>query len=615
MEAAWLSNDDPSSRLSHSSQPQVPVTPSKGKDNRTSKPKVQLERDLQRAKTKKMKLRRQSTNSTFSSLSSHRQDSASEPPHDDSDKDPPIEPREASSPARHGSIALFMPYLHFESHERRVQMTDTIKAVKTEQKTEASAEALRLYPDDVMLVRAYLDSSPSLHPRRTLDQFLYHSFDTEKRDIDQVVFRYFRDTLKVHPKIYMVDQLWLWVLGEDLIVTSFPQRWGQSKLKNDPLCVLDGVVEDINSKTRPPVRSVHDLAMLITGRCAGGFDRHRLGEQEYQFLDMFDSSIGDLSVKEPVLFEKFERASSAAATWLHEQEGQRETQKGASLAFVNDLLDIKKETTLLKELKDIRDELNIIKSIFTQQRKVLKVFEDAVCEERREDRSEAERRFSEQSKLTKLHIEDVERMDDQAQAIFTSLTQLLDFKQKHANAIEARFAREQAEFTAGQSRLTSRQAELAARQGEIAARQGETIMVFTIVTIFFLPMSFIAAFFTINIADFPRLSLTYVSKYVFGIGLSISLVLITVAFLVDDIRKMWHRYRRSLEPGRAASIKIDITRDTMVGTPPPVARIHKNESEVFAQPSRVLSSLSAVTGKSAVSGAYSRYNRDPEWGR
>jgi ankyrin repeat protein/Mg2+ and Co2+ transporter CorA len=489
----WLPKKDGTGAISEQPDTLAPspesaiVTPTpspKPKIQKGSKPRVQIEREAARAKSRRTKMRRQSTTFTGGSL---RQDSISEGPNDDSENDPARDFTENETSSQHGNIALFMPYLHFETHERRVLMTETIKSVKNGASSPQASEAAKRFPEDVMLVRAYLDSSPSLHPRRTLDQFLYHSFDTENRDSDQVVYRYYKNILGRPPKIYMVDQLWLWIWGEDLIVTCFPQRWGQSQLKNDPLCVLDGVIEDINSKTRPPVRSVHDLAMLITGRCSGGFDRHRLNDQNYMFLDIFDSSIGDLSVKEPILFERFEKSSSAAAKWLREQEDHLVTEKGVSLNFVNDLLDIEEETTLLKELKDIRDELNIILMIFGHQKKVLRQFEEAVCDEQHEDTTEAERRFREQRRLTELHMDDVKRMDSQAQAIFTSLTQLLDFKQKHANAVEARFAREQATATAEQARLTQQQARL-------TARQGETIMVFTIVTIFFLPMSFIAAF-------------------------------------------------------------------------------------------------------------------------
>lgn len=65
-------------------------------------------------------------------------------------------------------------------------------------------------------------------------------------------------------------------------------------------------------------------------------------------------------------------------------------------------------------------------------------------------------------------------------------------------------------------------------------------MVFTIVTIIFLPMSFIATFFAINLKEWDgQLSIGYVSKYMFGIGLAISFVFISAAILVHDISDAW----------------------------------------------------------------------------
>ncbi|CAI6083509.1 unnamed protein product, partial [Clonostachys chloroleuca] len=48
-------------------------------------------------------------------------------------------------------------------------------------------------------------------------------------------------------------------------------------------------------------------------------------------------------------------------------------------------------------------------------------------------------------------------------------------------------------------------------------KQGKTLMLFTVATIVFLPLSFMAAFFAINITEFQRdaggtLGLSYVSK-------------------------------------------------------------------------------------------------------
>lgn len=71
-------------------------------------------------------------------------------------------------------------------------------------------------------------------------------------------------------------------------------------------------------------------------------------------------------------------------------------------------------------------------------------------------------------------------------------------------------------------------------------------MVFTIVTIIFLPMSFIAAFFAINFQDWGNhLTIGYVTKYMFGIGLAISFVFVAMAFLVHDISDAWKSLLRA----------------------------------------------------------------------
>lgn len=161
---------------------------------------------------------------------------------------------------------------------------------------------------------------------------------------------------------------------------------------------------------------------------------------------------------------------------------------GDDPTFVDTLLDIGEETALLAETKDIRDELNMISMVLKSQTSVLDDLSNALLEELRgnqhqQKQADVRKRFREQLKIIDVHLKDLERMDRQAEGIYTSLTHLLDLKQKHANAFEARFARDQAAFT---------------------GRQGQTIMVFTIVTIVFLPMSFIAAFFAIPVKEFAH---------------------------------------------------------------------------------------------------------------
>ncbi|KAH9872851.1 hypothetical protein J1614_005245 [Plenodomus biglobosus] len=486
-----------------------------------------------------------------------------------------------------GNIFSFMPYLHFETDRQRQEMQNAILRAQLLKEREKNEDRIlkpviqRASTYDEMLLRAHLTSSQvSLHVRRTLDQFFYHNIDTQSRDRDQVVYRYQNKSPNQQSgdqKIFMVDTLWLWILGKDLIVTAFPQRWQQPR--NDPLNVLDGVIEDINSKTRDPVRSVYDLAMIITSRCSGMFDRHRIGDEDYQFLDMFESTIGDATEMETKLFDEFNTASRQASAWLQhhrranrfsrhlEAEGrQREhlnrrntqhhshdhalldppireeqfnyddTDRAAAQAplFVDKLLDIGAETALLRETKDIRDELNMIAKVLDDQRNVLPDMEASILDiyhKEHKSQQDLKRRFKDMVKTVETHMKDLDRMDKQAERIYKSITDLLDLKQKHANAFEARFARDQAAAT---------------------ARQGQTIQVFTIVTIIFLPLSFIAAMMTINIQEFPHkegseepsLPLSFVSKWMFGIGFAISIPFIVIALSFDAIGDFFREVRR-----------------------------------------------------------------------
>ena len=200
--------------------------------------------------------------------------------------------------------------------------------------------------------------------------------------------------------------------------------------------------------------------------------------------------------------------------------------------FVDKLLDIGQETDLLAETKDIRDELNMIAKVMEDQLHVLPDLREAICDiynDESKSSQEVKKRFRDQMKAIELHLKDLERMDRQAERIYNSITDMLDLKQKHANAFEARFARDSAAGT---------------------ARQSQTIMVFTIVTIVFLPLSFIASFFAINIREFPRLDdssslpLAYVSKYMFGIGFAVSIPLVVIALSLGDLGDMLRQLRR-----------------------------------------------------------------------
>ena len=80
-------------------------------------------------------------------------------------------------------------------------------------------------------------------------------------------------------------------------------------------------------------------------------------------------------------------------------------------------------------------------------------------------------------------------------------------------------------------------------------------MVFTVVTVIFLPLSFLTAFFALDIEDFPHNSegaqempLSFVSKFVFGIGFVVAVFCVFLALAWERVgtyirrgrKKEWH---------------------------------------------------------------------------
>jgi hypothetical protein len=170
------------------------------------------------------------------------------------------------------------------------------------------------------------------------------------------------------------------------------------------------------------------------------------------------------------LFRRFEADSTVAADWLkthdkpryaskraatHEADAEdleneedewlkqddEATEPGGSNRFVDRLLNIAKEARLLVECKDIQDELGILTMVLRQQKGTLHEMERSFAEALVGDedkRYDLSRKLAQQKALIDLHLLDIERMDKAAKAVNISLTQVLDLKQKHANALEVR---------------------------------------------------------------------------------------------------------------------------------------------------------------------------------
>lgn len=431
-----------------------------------------------------------------------------------------------------GVISFFMPYLHFETGQAHQELSQAVKrsaakAAGPQRRLlhRRSLSRIRDRPSlskDELLIDGYLQGESGLQLRRTLDQFYLRGIDTTLRDSDQVVGKHCIREGK-QEKIYMVDQLWMFAVGQHLLITAFPERWNQPI--EDPLNVLQGVIQEIRilSKTKLAVKSVHDLALLISRRCSGAFDRHVPGDEDYQFLEMFESEIGHYNVKHNSVYEQFYQASSSAWQVLNKRRLNGVGDEGLSLS-PDQFLSIGEETEILKQVRDISEEVGILCLVLDQQAATLDQLAVALLidientgRRSRETKRHVSDRIEETKNIIKRNLADLDRMRDYTHDIDEKLIALLDLKQKQANALEARFSRD----------------------------QGQVVLVFTIVTIIFLPSSFLAQFFTINIAEYPKdagnnLPLEYVLKYILGIGLGFSLFFVVLAFSLNPLR-VWYR--------------------------------------------------------------------------
>ncbi|CEJ82051.1 hypothetical protein VHEMI02142 [[Torrubiella] hemipterigena] len=384
---------------------------------------------------------------------------------------------------------------------------------------------------DEDLVLGYCNNERSneggLQPRQTLDQYVYlHLENIGERDSDQVVYRYTKKEQHSEPKLFMVDQLWMWILDDGTLITCLPRRWdvegaGQrhdgkpsraadpdfatqvgfvkggrghkhnqsragiqkasdgdendtSPAREDPMDVLQTMLKYLTKTRRPPIKSVHSLATTLVSQCVDLFDHHRL-PADLQFFDFFERSIAQI----------VDNGTTALKDFKEDLEYNR-------------LSNITKETEGLIEVEDIIDELGTLKTILTDQEDTLKTLSNTLG--------------SVNTTVLRRHLARIEAMEQSTKSAENKFFRLIDLKQKQASHLEA----------------------------AATSRQGNAVVLFTVVTIIFLPISFMAAFFAINIDGFEvaesgKLPLRYVIKYMLGIGLGLSIPFIYIVFNLDTV--------------------------------------------------------------------------------
>lgn len=162
-------------------------------------------------------------------------------------------------------------------------------------------EAMSAYQEK-KLIQKYLHKDPPLHPRRTLEQTnewtLSLSWHASARD--QVVHRATRpkqldfQTVDLSSKewkgrtrrlsrVMMIDQLWMWIIDEQTIITCFPDHGDRNEYNH---MVTPSIHRSIRNTIMKPGRTrfynVQDLAMVIFGEIQ--MSRSTIGGLNVSFL-------------------------------------------------------------------------------------------------------------------------------------------------------------------------------------------------------------------------------------------------------------------------------------------------------------------------------------------
>ncbi|KAI9737989.1 MAG: hypothetical protein M1834_009359 [Cirrosporium novae-zelandiae] len=279
------------------------------------------------------------------------------------------------------------------------------------------------------------------------------------------------EPLKVpsHPQILMVNQLWLFILDNKTVITAFPQRWDHDHEENmRPPKLLNSIIQKCKDQK---IFSAKQLAALIAVSCTNFIEPPHKGGLEHPFLDIFADSIADVLKDETSYYDELTNLLA------------RREKAGQIIPGQTDEINISKEIKSLREIKDILDELGMIRNILGDQHLMISQLWGIMQRKGDQDISEEDLEdYLQQGNLTgRYRI--VKRLTNDAIRAEDSLNHLLDLKQKQVNIDEARSSR---------------------RQAEIASRQGNTLLVFTVVTVIFLPLQFMEALFAIDMSYFPR---------------------------------------------------------------------------------------------------------------
>ena len=392
-------------------------------------------------------------------------------------------------------FVAYLPYLHWDSFRNLQRRAEIIKLRREQPHARPIAKHVANGKSmEHKLIWQHLTSDQPVHCRRTLDQYGYPSLrNTSVRDADQILYKRTRHDADAQPprelsmkhrlqssraaasrqssmpnnhntvaKVLMVDQLWLWIVDNKTVITFFAPKereendgglWKEGDLRSE-------IYQDINGDYANQCADPYDFAALAVFHAVKAL-LERTTDRNLQVFRIFEEYISILTEQQTLSFKDFRNN--------HQYEKARDVN-------AQQHIDNRKDLDALLELRDIEDELNTIDKLIKEQQNCV----SEMIKQYRDLNYHHGKGFNGITFLVDIeqflneHKEQIDGMLKGAKAAQKAFKELLDMKQKQANIVESHLAREQT---------------------EVAADQSRSVMIFTIFTIIFLPLSFFASVF------------------------------------------------------------------------------------------------------------------------
>jgi hypothetical protein len=117
---------------------------------------------------------------------------------------------------------------------------------------------------------AYRETTPAPDLVHTYDpkHHAWHGHEQVKKDDQCAVCT---EQSRLVSQLVMVDQLWMWILNSNTIVTCFPKYYNAASYDRDPSDILESLRVRVSTGKDRQVASVFELALIVFDTCADKF--------------------------------------------------------------------------------------------------------------------------------------------------------------------------------------------------------------------------------------------------------------------------------------------------------------------------------------------------------